>query len=258
MLDGPTLDVLVVAAYGLILPQASARVAAAWLHQHPRFAAAALARCRADRARLLAGDARTGVSIMQMDTGSIRAGHPRTRSRCAPRDGTDAARHTRRRRRRGNRGHARRVRPKAASSRCRNPRMARPTQRKISREEAAIDWQAIALAIDRPVARFDPFPGRSHASRARRSRSGRQIPCPEATASPGRSCARTPMEWWSRAEKARSPCAKCSAPAADVSVRETSWRATRSQRECAPGLRPGIETISRIQGARTSMLTARR
>ena len=41
------IDVMVVAAYGLILPALGARTAAAGLPEHPRVAAAALARCGA-------------------------------------------------------------------------------------------------------------------------------------------------------------------------------------------------------------------
>ena len=44
-------DVIVVAAYGLILPAWGAGLAAPGLHQHPRLAAATLARRRADPSR---------------------------------------------------------------------------------------------------------------------------------------------------------------------------------------------------------------
>jgi methionyl-tRNA formyltransferase len=70
-------DVAVVAAYGLILPQAVLDAPRARLHQRPRLAPAALARGGADAARDSGGRPETGVTIMQMeaglDTGPMRA-----------------------------------------------------------------------------------------------------------------------------------------------------------------------------------------
>ena len=90
-------DVLVVAAYGLILPARGPRMAAPRLPQHPRFAAAALARRGADRARRRGwrrddrhhdhADGR-GARHRRGDRGA-RARHRRAR------DGRDAARSAR-------------------------------------------------------------------------------------------------------------------------------------------------------------------
>ena len=61
-------DVMVVVAYGLILPKAVLEmprlaVSTSW------FTAATLARCSTNQRSLWAGDAETGVTIMQMDVG---------------------------------------------------------------------------------------------------------------------------------------------------------------------------------------------
>ncbi len=48
-------DLMIVVAYGLILPQAVLDIPAARLSQHPRFTAAALARCGTDPARRARG-----------------------------------------------------------------------------------------------------------------------------------------------------------------------------------------------------------
>ena len=61
-------DAMVVAAYGLILPQAVLDLPRPRLPQHPRLAAAPLARRRRSRA-ILAGDVELGVCIMQMEAG---------------------------------------------------------------------------------------------------------------------------------------------------------------------------------------------
>ena len=58
-----------VAAYGLILPQAMLDAPRPRLPEHPCQPAAALARCGADPGAILAGDAETGITIMQMEAG---------------------------------------------------------------------------------------------------------------------------------------------------------------------------------------------
>ena len=62
-------DVMVVAAYGLILPQWVLDAAAPGLPQHPCLAAAALARRGADPPRHRGRRRGTGITIMQMDAG---------------------------------------------------------------------------------------------------------------------------------------------------------------------------------------------
>jgi methionyl-tRNA formyltransferase len=154
-------DVLVVAAYGLLLPPA----VLAWprhgcLNIHasllPRWRGAApIARA------LLAGDAETGVTIMQMDAG-LDTGpmHDVERVPIAARD-TGGSLHDK---------------LAAAGARAivavldrlaRDGALAGQPQpaagatyaAKITRSDTAIDWRASAAAIDRQVRAFDPVPG---------------------------------------------------------------------------------------------------
>ncbi len=154
-------DVLVVAAYGLILPQA--------VLDWPRYGclnvhASILPRWRGaapiERA-LLAGDVETGITIMQMDAG-LDTG-PTTdvlRVPVAPRETAAtltvklaaagataivaAVRHL-------EREGALASTPQAQQGACYAP--------KIDKIEATIDWRASAEAIDRQVRAFDPVPG---------------------------------------------------------------------------------------------------
>jgi methionyl-tRNA formyltransferase len=141
-LAGAALDVLVVAAYGLILPQPvleTPRHGCINVHASllPRWRGAA----PIQRA-LLEGDAQTGISIMQMDAGLDTGALISARAvSIGPRD--------------------------SAATLQRDGRVdAVPQQndgasyaRKISRDEAAIDWRVPALAIDRQVRALNPFPG---------------------------------------------------------------------------------------------------
>jgi len=155
------IDVLVVAAYGLILP----RPVLEWprhgcinIHASllPRWRGAApIARC------LLAGDPRTGVTIMQMDegldTGPVIVARevavsPRETAQSlhdilAPL-GADAMVETLRTLQSDGRLEATPQRSEGATY-----------AEKISRREATVDWRESALAIDRAVRAFDPFPG---------------------------------------------------------------------------------------------------
>jgi len=155
------LDVLVVAAYGLLLPPA----VLAWpRHGCLNIHASLLPRWRGaapiERA-LLAGDAETGVTIMQMDAGldtgamveSVRVPIGARETAGTLRDELAA------------RGAAAIV---AALQRlaCDGGLEARPQPAdgvtyaaKIGRADAAIDWRQSALAIDRQVRAFDPVPG---------------------------------------------------------------------------------------------------
>ncbi|MGH8714388.1 MAG: methionyl-tRNA formyltransferase [Casimicrobiaceae bacterium] len=155
------LDVLVVAAYGLILPPSIL----AW----PRFGAinihaSALPRWRGAapvQRALLAGDVETGVSIMQMDqgldTGPViaRAGVP-----IAPRDtaGTLTARLA---------DAGARAIAQTLSALQESGRLAAQPQDpaeasyagKIEAGEAALRWTDDAALLDRKVRAFDPAPG---------------------------------------------------------------------------------------------------
>lgn len=155
------IDVLVVAAYGLILPQHMLdwpRHGAINIHASllPRWRGAA----PIQRA-LLAGDTQTGISIMQMDagldTGPVIA---RTIVPIAPRDtaGTLTARLAA--------AGAEAIVETLATLRTAGALSSRPQEAagasyagKIERAEAAIRWGDDAVTIDRMVRAFDPTPG---------------------------------------------------------------------------------------------------
>lgn len=154
-------DVLVVAAYGLILPQpilATPRHGCINVHASllPRWRGAA----PIQRA-LLEGDAQTGISIMQMDAGldtgaliSVRAAPIGPRDSAATLTdrlaamGGEAIVETLVQLRRDGRVNALPQQEDGASY-----------ARKISRDDAAIDWRVPAFAIDRQVRALDPIPG---------------------------------------------------------------------------------------------------
>jgi methionyl-tRNA formyltransferase len=161
VLEGPKLDVLVVAAYGLILPQ---RVLDFPRHGCINIHASLLPRWRGAapiQRALLAGDARTGISIMQMDAGLDTGALISTRAiDVRPRDTTATL--TDRLAAAGAEAIV-----KVLDMLQRNDRVDSVPQaqdgasyaRKISRDDAAIDWQASALFIDRQIRAFDPVPG---------------------------------------------------------------------------------------------------
>lgn len=161
-ISAAALDVLVVAAYGLILPQSVLDLPAhGCLNIHasllPRWRGAA----PVQRA-IAAGDAKTGVCIMQMDagldTGAVLL------SRSCPIDSSDTA---------GS------LTAKLADmgavalletlEQCAEGRLAPHPQsdagmsyaKKISKSEAALDWTCAAVELERLVRAFDPFPGAS-------------------------------------------------------------------------------------------------
>jgi methionyl-tRNA formyltransferase len=160
-LAAAALDVLVVAAYGLILPQpVLAAPGRGCINIHasllPRWRGAA----PIQRA-LLEGDLQTGVSIMQMDAGLDTGALISARAvSIGPRDsaatltdrlaavGAEAIVDTLIRLQRDGRVEALPQQEDGASY-----------ARKISRDDAVIDWQAPALAIDRQVRALNPVPG---------------------------------------------------------------------------------------------------
>ncbi len=160
-LDAAALDVLVVAAYGLILPQP---VLAAPRHGCINIHASLLPRWRGAapiQRALLEGDLQTGVSVMQMDAGLDTGALISARAvSIGPRDsaatlterlaavGGEAIVDTLIRLQRDGRVEALPQQEDGASY-----------ARKISRDDAAIDWQASALAIDRQVRALNPVPG---------------------------------------------------------------------------------------------------
>jgi methionyl-tRNA formyltransferase len=161
ILDGPAFDVLVVAAYGLILPQ---RVLDSPGYGCINIHASLLPRWRGAapiQRAVLAGDARTGISIMQMDagldTGALISTHAID---VGPRDTTatltdklaaaGAAAIV---------GALDDLRTKGRLNSVPQAEDGASYARKISRDDAAIDWGASALIIDRQIRAFDPAPG---------------------------------------------------------------------------------------------------
>ena len=150
-------EVMVVAAYGLILPQAVLDL--------PRFGclnihASLLPRWRGAapiQRALLAGDAETGVCIMQMEAG-LDTGPVLLREACAilP-DDTAATLHDRL---------AALGARLAVAALARLPLRATPQAlvgvtyaQKIGKAEAQIDWSRSAAELDRHIRAFNPFPG---------------------------------------------------------------------------------------------------
>ena len=162
-LAAAALDVLVVAAYGLILPQP---VLAAPRHGCINIHASLLPRWRGAapiQRALLEGDLQTGISIMQMDAGLDTGALVSARAvSIGPRDsaailtdrlaavGAEAIVDTLSRLQRDGRVEALPQQEDGASY-----------ARKISRDDAAIDWQTSALSIERQVRALNPVPGAS-------------------------------------------------------------------------------------------------
>ncbi|MBE7367371.1 methionyl-tRNA formyltransferase [Ramlibacter pallidus] len=174
-------DVLVVAAYGLILPQ--------WVLDLPRLGclnihASLLPRWRGAapiHRAIEAGDAETGVTIMQMDAG-LDTGDMLLRERVAisPQDST-ATLHDRLAVLGG-----RMVVEALELGACGGLKpVPQPTEgvtyaHKIEKGEAAIDWTLPADVIERRIRAFDPFPG------ATAQAAGETIKVWRANALPGR------------------------------------------------------------------------
>jgi methionyl-tRNA formyltransferase len=157
-LQDAALDVLVVAAYGLILPPwVLAMPARGCLNIHgsllPRWRGAA----PIQRA-IEAGDALTGITIMQMDAG-LDTG-PMLLSRGLPiaHDDTAATLHDRL----AALGAAlvvQALQHLATLAPTPQPPTGATYARKIDKAEALIDWAAPAAVIERRIRAFDPFPG---------------------------------------------------------------------------------------------------
>lgn len=152
-------DAIIVAAYGLILPQAVLDL--------PRFGcinihASLLPRWRGAapiQRAILAGDTHTGVCIMQMDAGLDSGPVLLSGTQPIAEDDTASTLHDR----------------LAAQGAClivdvlaRLPIVAQPQAEsgityasKIGKGEAALDWRLPALHLERQVRAFDPFPGAS-------------------------------------------------------------------------------------------------
>jgi methionyl-tRNA formyltransferase len=153
-------DVLVVAAYGLILP--------AWVLTLPRLGCLNIHGSLLPRWRgaapiqraIEAGDTLTGITLMQMDAGLDTGAMLLTEATPITADDTTSSLHDRlaamgarlvlqglEAAREG------RLQPQA------QPEAGVSYAHKIDKAEAAIDWQADAAVIERRLRAFDPFPG---------------------------------------------------------------------------------------------------
>ncbi len=159
-LDAAQPDVLVVAAYGLILPE--------WVLALPRLGclnihASLLPRWRGAapiHRAIEAGDAHTGITIMQMDAGLDTGDMLLAQSIPIDADDTSASLHDRLAplggrlivealERAAGGGLERRAQPLEGATYA----------HKIDKAEGAIDWREPAAVIERRLRAFDPFPG---------------------------------------------------------------------------------------------------
>ena len=159
-LDAARPDVLVVAAYGLILPQ--------WVLDLPRLGclnihASLLPRWRGAapiHRAIEAGDARTGITIMQMDAGLDTGDMLLTEAVDIAADDCTATLHDKLAELGG-----RMIVEALELAACGGlTRRAQPAEgiayaHKIEKVEAAIDWREPAAVIERRLRAFDPFPG---------------------------------------------------------------------------------------------------
>jgi methionyl-tRNA formyltransferase len=178
------IDVLVVAAYGLILPPA----VLAWPRQGcvnvhasllPRWRGAA----PIQRA-LLAGDRQTGVTLMQMDAG-LDTGpmHDAVRVPIGARDTAATLEHKLAEQGAGVLvAYLHRLAEGGARPPVPQPTEGATYASKIDRTEAAVDWNAPAASIDRQVRAFDPAPGASTRLAGETVKLWRAYPAPGATA----------------------------------------------------------------------------
>ena len=155
-------DLMVVAAYGLMLPEpvlSIARLGAVNIHASllPRWRGAA----PIQRA-LLAGDTRTGISIMQMDRGLDTGPVLIAEDLSIAADDTGGSLHEKLAEL------GARLIDSALAQLARGELRARPQPdagasyaSKISKAEAEIDWREPATAIERKVRAFNPLPGAS-------------------------------------------------------------------------------------------------
>jgi methionyl-tRNA formyltransferase len=155
---GANADVMVVAAYGLILPQAVLdipRLGCLNIHASllPRWRGAA----PVQRA-ILAGDAETGVGIMRMEAG-LDTGPVLLEKRVSIEDGDTAGTLTERLARVGSEA----VVEALANLETLVPREQDPSMAtyaaKISKAEAALEWSLTAAELARRVRAFNPAPG---------------------------------------------------------------------------------------------------
>lgn len=159
-LEQAQIDVMVVAAYGLILPQ--------WVLSVPRLGclnihASLLPRWRGAapiHRAIEAGDAQTGITLMQMDAGLDTGAILRTATVAIEPSDTTASLHDRL----ATLGAELTVAALPELGTARLLPLPQPLQgvtyaHKIEKAEAGIDWQQPAHVIERRIRAFDPFPG---------------------------------------------------------------------------------------------------
>ncbi len=152
-------EVMVVAAYGLILPK---RVLEAPLHGCLNIHASLLPRWRGAapiHRAIEAGDVQTGITIMQMDEG-LDTGAMCLQASLPIENDTTGLLHDRL----AAQGAAMIVQALDLLDGQRLESVPQPTEgvtyaEKIRKEEARVDWQQSSAVIARKIAAFDPFPG---------------------------------------------------------------------------------------------------
>ena len=159
-LDEARADVMVVAAYGLILPQ--------WVLDAPRLGclnihASLLPRWRGAapiHRAIEAGDAETGVTIMQMDAGLDTGDMLLVERLPIGSDDTTATLHDKLAVLGGRLiVEALEIAACGGFTPTKQPEAGVTYAHKIEKSEAAIDWRLPADAIERRIRAFDPFPG---------------------------------------------------------------------------------------------------
>ena len=180
-------DVLVVAAYGLILPQ--------WVLDLPRLGCLNIHGSLLPRWRgaapihraIEAGDAETGITIMQMDVGLDTGDMLLTEREAIAFDDTTGALHDRLAAL-GARLIVQALADAGAGrlAPVRQPEAGVTYAHKIAKTEAAIDWTLPADVIERRVRAFDPFPGATFQARGETVKLWRsQVERLELSAAPG-------------------------------------------------------------------------
>ena len=161
-LQAASLDVMVVAAYGLILP--------AWVLGTPRHGCLNIHGSLLPRWRgaapiqraIEAGDAETGITVMQMDEGLDTGAMLLREATCITPDDTAGTLHDRL----AAIGARLMVRvlhdlQRGALQPLPQPEAGANYARKIDKAEAALDWRQPAVVLERRLRAFDPFPGGS-------------------------------------------------------------------------------------------------
>ena len=201
-------DVLVVAAYGLLLPPRALddRAASARSTSMLRCCRAGAARRRSS-ARCLPATAKPGSHHADGRRAGYRAG-ALAAIRWPSREDDDAQSLHDKLAALGARGHrarARAILPRDARSPCRSPRPAPPTRARSARRTPRLDWSRPCAELERRVRALRPAPGaRIAACAASRSSSGARSCVAGQRHARGRCSKPAPAACWSPAARARS------------------------------------------------------